>query len=116
MRKTIGKITVAASLALLSPLLLADHGTTYTCTMDGTNDRIIKVEYKNEGATVPCEVTYTKDGETKSLWRYENTQGECEKHAEAFAEKQRAWGMTCSTGSAPVMMEDAPAAAEATAQ
>lgn len=100
MRKTMNKITIAVGLALVSPVLLADHGVTYTCTMEGAQDRIIKVEYKEEGTTTPCEVLYTKEGETKSLWRYENTQGECEKRAEEFAEKQRAWGMSCDTNGA----------------
>ena len=87
MRKTVEKIAIATGLALLSPTLLADQGMTYTCTMDGTQDRIIKVSYKNEGSAVPCEVLYTREGETKSLWRYENTVGECEKRAHEFAEK-----------------------------
>jgi hypothetical protein len=115
MRKTICNITIATGLALLSPILFAADGVTYTCTMDGTQDRVIKVVYKEDGATVPCEVAYTKDGETKSLWRYENTQGECEKKAEEFAEKQRAWGMTCNTGAAPAAEVAAPAATEAPA-
>ena len=97
MRKTINKIVVATSFALVSPMLMADQGVTYTCTMEGTQDRIIEVTYKTEGSAVPCEVLYTKEGETKSLWRYENTQGECEKRAAEFAEKQRAWGMSCNT-------------------
>lgn len=115
MRKTICKITIASSLVLLSPWLLA-AGTTYTCTMESAQDRIINVVYKEEGKTTPCEVTYTKEGETKSLWRYDNTEGECEKRAEEFAEKQRAWGMTCSTGdAAPAAVEAEPAAVEAPA-
>lgn len=116
MRKTINKITIAAGLTLISPMLLADHGITYTCTMDGAQDRVIKVIYNEEGKTTPCEVTYTKEGETKSLWRYENTQGECEKRADEFAEKQRAWGMTCNTdGTAASSTTETPAAVPAEA-
>jgi len=41
-------------------------------------------------------VTYTKDGETKTLWHYESTEGMCESKAAEFAEKQIHWGWSCS--------------------
>lgn len=85
---------VAWSALLISPTLLADE--VYVCQR-GTLTRHISIDYASDGATVPCEVTYTReDGATQSLWQAQNETGYCEDKAAAFVEKQRDWGWDCS--------------------
>ena len=86
-------LTVTCSSILFATPLLANE--TYVCT-HGNQERQISVVYANEGQAVPCEVTYTKLSGTESLWRADNKVGYCEEKAEAFVEKQRAWGWDCA--------------------
>lgn len=93
---SIRKVTPFAVLAALfiSSAALADEA--YVCKQ-GNQERVINIVYANAGATVPCEVTYTKeDGTTQSLWQAQNVAGYCEDNAAAFVEKQRGWGWDCS--------------------
>jgi len=85
------------TLFMASPLLANE---TYICK-HGNQERQISVVYTNEGSPTPCEVTYTKDTGTQSLWRAENLAGYCEEKAAAFVEKQRSWGWACDKQEAP---------------
>ena len=67
----------------------------YICT-HGNSERLISVVYLSEQAKLPCEVQYTKNGETQILWNAMNQQGYCEEKAQAFVEKQRGWGWQCT--------------------
>ncbi len=88
------KAAVAAAMTTLfaaSPLLANE---TYSCK-HGNQERLINLVYANEGATVPCEVTYDKGEGLTSLWQAQNKEGYCEEKMAAFVEKQRGWGWTC---------------------
>jgi hypothetical protein len=74
-----------------SQIALAD--TTYVCTQAGM-ERKIEVVYLGAD-TVPCEVRYTKDGETKVLWNAQVEEGYCEFKATGFVENQRSFGWAC---------------------
>lgn len=91
---TLKKTTLAAVCATMFMASTAMANETYTCT-HGAQERQISVEYTNEGSPVPCQVTYTKDTGTETLWNADNLAGYCEEQAAAFVEKQRSWGWTC---------------------
>lgn len=91
MRKTI--FTLAAT--ILSVNAMAAENTTYSCTLDGVK-RLIEVVYPNPGEKLPCEVRYTKAGETEVLWTYTNEVDKCETQASSFVDKQITWGWRCS--------------------
>lgn len=74
-----------------SQVALAD--TTTICT-SGNMERKIEVVYLGAD-TVPCEVRYTKDGNTEVLWSAQAEEGYCEARAAEFVEKQRGWGWAC---------------------
>ncbi len=65
------------------------------CTF-GKNVRIIEVVYP-ESTPTPCEVRYTKNGESKVLWQAQAETGFCEQKASDFIEKQRSWGWKCES-------------------
>jgi len=93
---TIKKVTllVAISTLCISASVFANEA--YICK-SGDQERRIAISYANEGSTVPCEVTYTKEtGDTESLWQAQNAAGYCEEKAEAFIEKLRGWGWECN--------------------
>lgn len=78
-------ITAGAAQAVPSQAWLCSHG---------DSERAITVEYQGE-QTVPCAVTYNKQGETQTLWNAGSEQGYCEAKAEAFVDKHRGWGWQC---------------------
>ncbi|WP_394183588.1 hypothetical protein [Marinomonas posidonica] len=65
-----------------------------TLCVHGNENRVIEVVYP-EGNRLPCEVQYTKAGNTKTLWNAKNKAGYCENKAAEFVEKQIAWGWSC---------------------
>ena len=70
--------------------------------------RIIEVVYP-QGTALPCEVHYTKDGQTSVLWRASNEAGYCEQKAADFTQRQRDWGWQCvATAAAATPSEDTP--------
>jgi len=81
---------------------LAD--TSYVCT-NGGMERKIEVVYLGT-EKVPCEVRYTKDGNTEVLWTAQAEEGYCEAKAADFVGKQRGWGWVCEK-STPAMSEPA---------
>lgn len=86
-------LCLVISAALLAGTAVAD--VTTTCTNAG-QERIITIVYQDQATKVPCEVRYTKDGVTETLWSAQNQLGYCEEKVEAFVEKQRGWGWTCT--------------------
>jgi len=87
----------ACLVAGLSTSVMADENITTICT-HGNNIRIVEVVYAGEGS-VPCEVQYTKEAGTKTLWSATNSEGYCESKAATFIEKQKNWGWACETSS-----------------
>lgn len=86
------RVLTLALLAGSCSALAADNQVTH-CQL-GDAVRIIEVAYP-QGTEVPCEVHYTKDGQSSVLWRASNEAGYCEQKAAEFAEKQRSWGWQC---------------------
>ena len=68
--------------------------TTYVCTHGDMERRIEVVQLG--AAAVPCEVRYTKNGNTEVVWNAQAEEGYCEARAAEFVEKQRGWGWECS--------------------
>lgn len=68
--------------------------TTYVCTHGDMERRIEVVSLST--ATVPCEVRYTKSGNTEVLWSAQAEEGYCDARAAEFVEKQQGWGWECS--------------------
>lgn len=83
----------ALLLTVLPFSLLAADNQVIHC-QSGEAVRVIEVVYP-QGTELPCEVQYTKDGETRVLWRASAEAGYCEDKAAQFAEKQRGWGWQC---------------------
>lgn len=82
-------ITLASALAFNAQ---ADE--VYHCAF-GPQERIISVVYLQEGEALPCEVQYTKEGETETLWSATNEENYCEQQAQQFVEQHRDWGWRC---------------------
>jgi hypothetical protein len=92
-----------------SQIALAD--TTYVCT-SGNMERKIEVVYLG-AVTVPCEVRYTKEGNTEVLWSAETEEGYCDFKASGFVEKHRSWGWECEEGMNAMSEPPAPESPEA---
>lgn len=89
------------SLALLSPgLVFAQAVTSYECTFDGMQRRIVILT--EPGVTVPCQVQYYKDtelpGEVQTLWTANSDASYCDSKAAEFAAKLEGWGWSCAAG------------------
>jgi hypothetical protein len=100
------KFLLLGSMLAVSVSATANDAVKYICKT-GNAERVIEVVYASTDKTVPCSVSYTKDGATQTLWNYESTQGQCEAKAAEFAEKQSGWGFSCSHETS----SDAPEAA-----
>lgn len=72
----------------------------YMCEHSGAT-RVIEVVYTAPDGPLPCEVRYTKNGETKIVWSAENEIGYCEDKAKTFAQKQESFGWSCSESNVP---------------
>lgn len=79
--------------ALVSTNVFAINDQTTICTL-GENQRKISIVYPQQ-TLVPCEVQYTKNGETQVLWNARAETGYCEEKASTFIEKQKGWGWSC---------------------
>ena len=87
-------------ITLALPIAATAEPLSTTCT-NGSDVRKIEVVYPQEGAELPCEVLYTKNGETRTLWTAGNQAGFCEGKAEEFIAKQRGWGWQCDSADTP---------------
>ncbi|MBJ7539099.1 hypothetical protein [Marinomonas transparens] len=90
--------------AAMSTSAIARENRTTLCVHDNQT-RIIDIVYSGEG-NVPCEVQYTKLGETKTLWSANYKVGYCENKATAFVEKQIGWGWSCDLVAHDEMKEE----------
>lgn len=106
--------TSAATAAILLAAPAAQAGMVSTCT-HADQTRVIEVVYTGEGV-LPCEVHYSKDAGTQTLWSATNVAGYCEEKAAAFVEKQQGWGWECTTAISDDMQQtiDESVAAPAT--
>lgn len=100
MQKTLFATLVGLSLS--ASALAADN--IKTICSHGNQTRIIEVVYTGEG-TVPCEVRYSKEEGTQTLWNANNAEGYCEEKATAFVEKQKGWGWSCELAQAETQAE-----------
>ena len=64
------------------------------CT-NGPQERVISITYQDQDAKVPCNVEYTKNGQTETLWHAENEYGYCDEKAEEFIQKLNELGWLC---------------------
>ena len=105
------KFPATIVLSLLSPVVVAQDGNNFQCSM-GDLTRRVEIFYET-GVTVPCEVHYYKDtempGERQVLWRAANEEGYCEARATEFVARLEGMGWTCLEGAAAPA---APAAVE----
>jgi len=83
----------ACLVAVISTSAMARESRKTLCVHDDQT-RVVEIVYSGEN-NVPCEVQYTKLGETKVLWSANNKVGYCENKAAAFVEKQIGWGWSC---------------------
>lgn len=67
---------------------------TIICT-NGHQERMVSVIYQDQDTKVPCDVEYTKDGQTQTLWHADNEYGYCQDKAEEFIQKLNEWGWFC---------------------
>ena len=64
------------------------------CT-NGQQERMVSIIYQDQDAKVPCDVEYTKNGQTETLWHAENEYGYCQEKAEEFIQKLNELGWQC---------------------
>lgn len=69
----------------------------YVCSQ-GKTERKITVTYSGGNKTPPCEVKYQKEGEAEGTvkWSAKAESDYCEKKSDAFAEKLKGMGWTCT--------------------
>ena len=104
MKTNILRISAFVSL-LVASNVYADQ--TYVCTY-GQQERVISIIYKDQDAKVPCDVRYTNNGETKTMWHADTHAGYCEKKAEEFYRKQIEWGWRCSVSNPSAINVNSP--------
>ncbi len=83
-----------------------------TVCSHGSQTRVIEVAYTSE-ENVPCEVRYSKEEGSQTLWSATNKAGYCEEKAAAFVEKQIGWGWACEASINTATTDEAEIAAEA---
>jgi len=83
-----------------------------TVCSHGSQIRVIEVAYTSE-ENVPCEVRYSKEEGSQTLWSATNKAGYCEEKAAAFVEKQIGWGWACEASINTATTDEAEIAAEA---
>lgn len=103
--KTIAISSIITVTLAFSQITTAAENINYQCTNGGAT-RTISVEYAAAG-TLPCKVTYQKEGEATTLWSAQSEQGYCEEKAKGFVEKQRNWGWACDAAANTVAVEAA---------
>ena len=97
-------LVLSAILMLAGVPVQAEENYSFLCTHDGSQ-RKIEVIYLQEDKRVPCEVRYVKDSVSQLLWNARREEGYCELMTDAFIEKQKAWGWSCSRD---IQLDDSP--------
>lgn len=100
------KATVVEQKADAKPEAKADQGaasgasfSSASCT-NGKNTRDVVLTSTNAQTKLPCEVHYKKTteqaGHDQVLWQSANNLSFCESKAQAFVEKLKGWGWSCT--------------------
>lgn len=105
------KYLVAALFSAISATSVQAIDNLKTVCSHGGQTRVIEVAYTAED-NVPCEVRYSKEEGSKTLWSATNLTGFCEEKAAAFVEKQKGWGWSCEVSTKTEIMEEAEVATE----
>lgn len=85
------------SFLVIATLVTAAPANVYKC-----KSRTVEVKFAGENKGLPCEVKYTKEGESegKTLWTANNDAAYCEQKAKEFADKLTSQGYACTGGEA----------------
>lgn len=81
---------------LASQSVFADER--YICTL-GQAERVVSLVYDDAENFLPCEVRYTKEGKTETLWQSSKTVGYCENKIKEFVKQQTDSGWHCDNAS-----------------
>jgi len=106
------KYLVAALFSAISATSVQAIDNQKTVCSHGSQTRVIEVAYTSED-NVPCEVRYSKEEGSQTLWSATNKAGYCEEKAAAFVEKQVGWGWACEASINTATTDEAEVAAEA---
>lgn len=106
------KYLVAALFSAISATSVQAIDNQKTVCSHGSQTRVIEVAYTSED-NVPCEVRYSKEEGSQTLWSATNKAGYCEEKAAAFVEKQMGWGWACEASINTATSDEAEVAAEA---
>lgn len=82
----------------------------HTVCKNGTQERHVEVVSSNATTGVPCEVKYTRDGQSNVLWSAKSDAGFCKAKAESFADKLKSSGWNCGAEEHAAVAQAAPAA------
>lgn len=63
--------------------------------VNGSQIRVLVLDYTLEGQKLPCQVIYHKGVESQLLWKASGQAGFCEAKLAEFLEKQKEWGWSC---------------------
>lgn len=86
-----------------------------TVCSHGNQTRVIEVVYTTED-NVPCEVRYSKEEGSKTLWSANNLAGYCEEKAAGFVEKQQGWGWSCEAAAIEASTDESEVSATSTTE
>ena len=92
--KLTGKKALPLAALMVTGSAFAIDNMTTICT-HSDKQRKIELVYP-ENTQTPCEVRYTKGGDTKVLWSASLEAGYCEMKYADFVKKQEGWGWTCT--------------------
>ncbi|MCB1926118.1 MAG: hypothetical protein KDJ27_20695 [Gammaproteobacteria bacterium] len=90
--------STAIGVFLLVAHAVAAADDAWTCSK-GALERSVTVYYPQAPATVPCRVYYGKRDENvipRVIWSADHDSGYCEAKADAFVNRLRSWGWSCS--------------------
>lgn len=88
------KVPRSVALASLVAVSAVANAAVTVCK-HGKSERKVEVAYAEQGKKVPCEVKYTKDGSTTTLWTATAKEGFCEEKATGFIGKFVEQGYDC---------------------
>lgn len=67
-----------------------------TACVNGSQIRVLVLDYAVDGQKLPCQVIYKKGLESEVLWSATGSAGFCEAKLAEFLQKQKAWGWRCT--------------------
>jgi hypothetical protein len=108
--KVMRKYLLATMIAGISATSAHAMDNQKTVCSHGNQTRVIEVVYTTED-DVPCEVRYSKEEGTKTLWSANNLAGYCEEKAAGFVEKQKGWGWNCEAAAVEASTDESEVSA-----